>query len=226
MLCIGKYAIVMNNYYWDEYIRYYVNEDLKKKIIKFYLSSDESIFEKNDFIPAVLLEQWKKRIKEVNYPDTKISEVSFDKLNNELQNIINCLHDCIKYLNEIVFLPILSVRGEENAIYNYGINFADSKIVLYNVYLNDFMKKNNLSFIISYFQNIDESILLFGSEAYLKTILQVGFIKGSLENWLSKSFNINEITEPRQRWTHGLGINPYRELLISSTCIGTINDDV
>ncbi len=216
----------MNNYYWDEYIKYYVNEDLKKKIIKFYLSSDESIFDKDNSMPAELFEQWKKQSEKVNCPDTKISSLSFANLGNELFGIINVLHDYIKNLNEIAFLPIISIKSEEDLIYNYGIDFSNSEAILYNIYKSDFMKTNNLKYVVSYFQNIDESILLYGTEAYIKTALQIGYIKGSLESWLSKRFIIKNIMEPRQRWTHGLGINPYRELLIGSTCIGRLKDDV
>ncbi|MDR7811985.1 hypothetical protein [Lacrimispora sp.] len=210
----------MNNYYWDEYINYYVNDDLKKKIVKFHLSSDESIFGMYNPMPIELFEQWKKQLATINYPDTKISTLPFNKLSYELHDIINVLNSYIKNLKEIAFLPIVSIKVDEDLIYNYGIDFSNSEIVLYNIYKSDFMIKNNYNYIISYFQNVDESILLYGSEAYLEIALQIGYIKGSLENWLKKRFTIKNIMEPRQRWTHGLGINPYRELLIGSTCIG------
>nr|WP_288825083.1 hypothetical protein [uncultured Clostridium sp.] len=209
-----------DNYYWDEYIKFYVDEHIKKNILKFYLSTNNNLFKNDKYIPDFLLDSWKSKLRYNIYPDINISSFHFNTLDSELKTVVDLIVESIKAAELITFLPILSINSDDNTILNFGINIKDKELILYSKYSSNYMTTNKIQYVISYFLNLEESILMYGAEAYTKTILEIGYIKQSLEIKLSNYYLLNEESKPRQEWTHDLAINPNRELLITTTSIG------
>lgn len=210
----------MNNNYLDEYIKYYVDDNFKRRLIKFHLSCDTSILENSQVLPITLYNDLQAKQKKPKYPDIKISCESFDTADSTLQEILDILGELISQYNIITFLPIISVKTNDNKIFNYGINFDEKKLLLYSKCENNFILQNSSLYIITYFMNIDEGILLYHSDAYIKSILQIGHIKNSLENKIKNKYVISNHMNGKQRWTKALEINPNMELLIATTTLG------
>jgi hypothetical protein len=210
-----------DNYYWDEYIKFYVDKNIKKDIQKFFLSTSNNLFKYNNNIPDFSFDRWKSKLQNNIYPDAVITSTQFTSLDSEIAEVATLIAETISNTDLVTFLPILSINSSDNTILNYGININESELILYNKCKCNYMKVNDLKYVISYFMNLDESILMYGSESYTNTILEIGYIKKTLEKKLSINYLLKEFSKHRQEWTHDLGINPNRELLITTTSLGS-----
>ncbi len=81
------------------------------------------------------------------------------------------------------------------------------------------MIREGVSWSLSYFLSIEESIAAYGGIGYLKGIFQIGQIskdvEGGMENKLLHNIFINS-----QKFTHEIGINLRKQLLIHTSFIG------
>lgn len=207
----------MNKTYWDEYSNLFLDKNIKNDLIKFHLSKSSHYFKEDAQIPKEIADTWKLKIKSIIYSDINMEILEYERMSFELQEILRKFGETILMIENLVVLPILTIidiPGIKKG--NYSINLKKRELVLYKDYIeNNNSKLKDAGIYITYFLNLNDSILLYGREAYLKGIMQAGYLSYNMEHELKKSeINTKDVFVISQQWQHNLGINITKALLV------------
>ena len=226
---IGKCVTVMNKHYWDEYKNAFTNSNELNKVLKFHqltlpIIDPEKII-KNDGFKQEWINTKEKR---VVFSDTMIKRYYIYDLKEHLMKIFFNLKEIFKtsYMNTT--LPVLVVYNESLGVDLgcYTFNFEDNFLIKYNELQNSngvFNKiiDGGVSFSLSYFLSIEDSVYMYGVSGYKKGILQIGEISEKMKIYLNEqNFKINCYFVSEQMFTHNIGINLRKQLLIVNQFVG------
>lgn len=198
----------MNKYFWDEYNNLFLDKQLKNIILKFHLSTHSTYFKEKETFPEKYKKQWLNKLNMVIYPDITIKEIDVDNLPKILNNLIIQLKKIFSTLQYKLIFPIITIINiPEMDDGNYCIDFLNNRIMLYS-YIEEHDSTNNTILFLTYLINIDDSILLYGRDAYVQSLMQAGYISYSIYNKLKNSkLNINIYKTNMQNWQHKIKIN-------------------
>lgn len=199
--------------YWDNYCQEYIDVELKKDILKFYLSNNNYFESLNkNKIPKVYFDYLVEKKSKGKFSDIVYKEVKFDILDNDIVKILNYLKSIIfkNNMSSIIF-PLITLNDQENEIYSqvYSIDFLNERLI----YLNDVKKINNKVLELDFFSEINYAILFYGNLAYEISCMFVGNIIYNMVNEfnLRERYDINKLSRAREK-----GVNIYEALLIAS----------
>lgn len=215
--------IVMNEQYWNEYIKNFVDKKFIIKILKFYQSNvsviedvvEELTFDERVGLAransAIVSDVFTLKVTFGNCPKLKI-------FNNIAMEIKNFYSNC----EAIITLPIISVLNEKYGIPlgSYCFNIEEGSLLLIKEFneseIEDIAGKKSQELLLTYFLNIEESVFIYGKQSYNEGIMQAGVLKYKIEKLLiHQGYRIEKDFKPFQKLTHIVGINLRKELLIS-----------
>lgn len=219
----------MNRHYWDEYINAFINSNELNKVLKFHQSTlpiiDPQEIIKNDKFKQEWINTKEKR---VVFSDTMIKRYNIYDLKEDLIKTFFNLKEAFKtdYINTT--LPILVVYNEDLGVDLgcYTFNFEDNFLIKYNELKNsngifNEIIDSGIKFSLSYFLSIEDSVYMYGVSGYKKGILQIGEISQKMKIYLNEqNFIINCCFVSEQMFTHNIGINLRKQLLIVNQFVG------
>lgn len=207
----------MSDYYWNEYIKFFINDDLLKETLKYHQRTLTK-YPKERF-PSDMM------IKLCQADTVKKSDIIIDLISvKKIQGIILEIYKEIKsiYLARAcnVTLPIVinfSNDGDmEQGI--YSIDFEQDALLRYKLItscesevLRMVERENNL--IFSFFLNIEQALALYGERGYISGIEEIGYVVNLLKQRFA---GLNMLFLPEQEVTHDVGLNIKKCLLIES----------
>lgn len=207
----------MSEYYWNEYIKYYIDEELLKDTLKYHQRS-VSKWVSNEKIE-------KSRISLIRADELKVADVKIDIICNELlgkttQGILSKLKNLYGSLNEKVSFPIMVLFGQsgEGESGVYSLDLSNNKILL----LKKMDEEQKLKWkkvsmlgnvLICFLVDIEQAIALYGKKGYIKGIEEVGYLVNTMKHIFKNDYLL---TLPEQEFTHYIGINLKKCLLIDT----------
>lgn len=216
----------MSKHYWDEYLRYFIDDKKLNQVLKFHQSNINLLESTGYFDEDINKEKWIDSKKDrVIFSDILLKKYELSSLTEELKKLFQMLEKSFASTDIITTLPILVIYNDRIGIDKgcYTFNFKDKYLIKYcdfeNNELLQCMKQNNIKASISYFLSIEESICIYGGIGYLKGIFQIGQISKMLEIYLNYAETKN-IFINNQSFTHDLGINLRKQILIHTSFIG------
>lgn len=207
----------MSNHYWNEYMNYYIQEDLFVNTLKYH----QRTCRKESFITNI-----SPFVLEISgATEVKASDVKLDKINVEndyINSMAGWLKDEYRKMEIKVTFPIFVFLNKKYVsipgIYSY--NFSNNEFLLIGelkdsicnmVRANIYEKEKDM--IISFFINIVQALVLYEAKGYIKGIEEIGYLCGGLKN---NFLEVDSIALPEQKFTHEVGINLKKGLLIDS----------
>lgn len=209
--------IVMNDYYWNEYIKYYVDEKILKDTLKYHqktvskwLMQSGPSEEEIDMMNA----------RDILSSDVYMETADMNHLDQVLQDILEEIKEKYDVLDRKVSFPILTMLGKDhNGMAGvYSLDYENGRMLkIENKPVLDEINAGKSKCIISFFLNIEQALALYGEKGYINGIKEIGYICESVKNdWK------NEILEcyiPEQEFSHKIGINVRKCLLIDNIVI-------
>lgn len=209
----------MSNHYWNEYMNYYVDDYLLKDTLKYHQKTCKKIY--NSEVSEDLLMELCKADK-VKTSDVRISELHID--DEYINKIIFELKKIYKILKFKVSFPLFVFLSQKYIQYPgvYSYDFEENvflKIGELKNSLYDMMSQNdveNHEVLIPFFLNIVQSLVLYQEKGYIRGIEEIGFLCETLKIHFKE---IEKINLPEQQFTHEVGVNLRKSLLIDIIAI-------
>jgi len=157
-------------------------------------------------------------------PESLKSDVFTSKLHRcDITEQIGSLFDIVKHsfysLLTITTLPIITIWGGE---YRgcYSLDFEGNCLLKYAEYPPSV---DSVDMCLSLFLDIESSVLVYGRRAYMEGILQVGMLAQQvLEHCEKNQMTVVDTFVHPQPFTHSLGINLRKQLLIKNIFLGDV----
>ena len=204
--------IVMNDYYWNEYIKYYVDKKMLKDTLKYHQKTVSKWLMQSE--PSEEVDMMNAR--EMLSSDVYMETVDMENLDHVLQDVLGEVKEKYDALDKKVSFSILTMLGKDSSMEGvYSLDYENRQIL--KIENKPAMAEINAGegrYILSFFLNIEQALALYGEKGYIKGIKEIGYICESVKNdWK------NEILEyyiPEQEFSHKIGINVRKCLLIDN----------
>lgn len=216
----------MSRHYWDEYIKFFIDNNKLRNVLKFHQSNINLLELDGDVNAELNKKEWINiRKNRMIFSDISLKKYNHSELEKDLQELFLIFDSFTKNADFITTFPVLVIYKERSDIESgcYTFNLVDKCLIKYCEIecseLLNIMIREGVSWSLSYFLSIEESIAAYGGIGYLKGIFQIGQIskdvEGGMENKLLHNIFINS-----QKFTHEIGINLRKQLLIHTSFIG------
>lgn len=177
----------------------YIDKNINK-ILKFHQSSLNVVGYKDSII---------------SYPPTIndyfLEKYKIDTFQGIRAKLLNFLKNCLENLNPLITMPIIVISGDV-----YSFDFLNNQLLKYKT--TELINDAEIS--ISLFLELEKSLLIYKNSAYQEGLLQIGGISQTITNFCKENnLNIIEKFIINQKFTHELGINLRKQLLIKNIFI-------
>lgn len=213
---IGGIVIVMSEYYWNEYVKYFIDEELYRDTLKYH---QKTLYKEKVVLPMIsqkkeLLQTYKVKTSDIKYLEKPVSS-----LDTNIKRVFFSLKERYTNLDAIVSIPVIVITNKNMGIDAgaYSTEFTDGKLIPVKVFseielieiIKIFSEKD---LIIAFFINIEQAIALYGKKGYCKGIEEIGYLSYSIK----KEFNVatDYVMIPEQKFTHDVGVNLRKCLFI------------
>lgn len=206
----------MSNYYWNEYVKMYGNDDDLNLVLKISEKINESLTTRT-------MNYQNEKAFLLGASQVKCSDVGigFYEMNNSDPSLF-MLYQVLKraYLDLTVktSMPLI-ILGEKRGNYEagiYSVDFESNQIILISESV-EFPDSKHGELMIAFFVNIDICIALDGVRGFIYGIAEVGNVIGRIKEKIST--RIFESSIPRRKLVHNLGINMRKCSLIDILAI-------
>ncbi len=210
--------IAMNDYYWNEYIKLFVNDNLLKETLKYHQRTLTKYSKKRN--PSDMMVKL-CQANEVKKADIIIDLIPLKEITGGLLEVYEEMKKIYLSRTYNVTFPIIINFKNNGGIKKgiYSIDFEQGSLLQYKLiesYENETLlmgsEKNKV--IISFFINIEQALALYGERGYINGIEEIGYIVNMLKQSFKTKFNI--LFLPEQEATHAMGLNVRKCLLIES----------
>lgn len=206
----------MSDYYWNEFIKLYVDEEMLKDTLKYHQRTI------NKWVKSSIIDVSKVGLLQADILKTseiKITEQKIDQTSTCIKCIFNDIKKIYEGLDIKVSIPVFIVLNNELNCNEgvYSLDIQNNKILLIKMLKDCKMQELSIlgeeySMIISFFLNIEQAIALYGANGYIKGIEEIGYLIKTLSNDFRQCEN--SFSLPEQEFTHDVGINLRKCLLI------------
>lgn len=208
---IGSCAIVMNKKISDGNYLELVNRPLENTVRRFFQSTI-------NYLPQEFSVESKVNHLFFDAPENYDYEYSIDDLNGAIRTVLDIIDQA--YSSEIMYMSLSFIINNcpslEDGIYYYYAN--DKSLLRYKEIDHKTIKDNEFEICISYFVDIGNSLFLSEARGFIEAILQIGRTSEKISAAFDRErvffFNPNP-----NIFTHAIGINLVRQLLILNQCI-------
>lgn len=217
----------MSEYYWNEYIKYFLDEELYKATLKYH---QKTIYKDNSHLPMMSEKKNLLQAGIVKASDIKHMEKYVHTLDTSIKDIYFSLKEGYADLDIKVSIPIIIVASEKIGVDvgAYTTDFLDDTLVPIKLFSNGELKNVTKSFqeqelIVAFFLNIEQALALYGKKGYCRGIEEIGYISYMLK----KKYNVfsDYYTIPEQGFTHDIGVNLRKCLLIDQFGMSLRNEN-
>ena len=206
----------MSEYYWNEYIKYFIDEELYRDTLKYH---QRTLYKDSGYLTMLSEKKSLLQAGRVKSSDIKYMEKSVYALNARIRDMFFSLKEKYLDLDMMVSMPIIVIGNKKVGVDvgGYSLNFIDDTIVQIRSFSNSELKdilKNfqNQDLIVAFFLNIEQAIALYGKKGYCRGIEEIGYISYAMKK---KHNAFSEcIAIPEQKFTHDVGVNLRKCLLI------------
>lgn len=208
----------MNDYYWNEYIKLFVNDDLLKHTLKYHQRTLIKYPQKRNPTDMMINLCQANAIKKA---DIIIDLILFKEITGEILKLYEELKKLYLSRTYNVSFPIIINLQNSNGLKKgiYSIDFEQEALLRYKLIescqseiLQIIGKKNDI--VISFFLNIEQALALYGERGYINGIEEIGYIVNALKLYFMSK--LNALFLPEQQATHDMGLNVRKCLLIES----------
>ena len=141
----------MSKHYWDEYLRYFIDDKKLNQVLKFHQSNINLLESTGYFDEDINKEKWIDSKKDrVIFSDILLKKYELSSLTEELKKLFQMLEKSFASTDIITTLPILVIYNDRIGIDKgcYTFNFKDKYLIKYcdfeNNELLQCMKQNNI----------------------------------------------------------------------------------
>lgn len=214
----------MTKHYWDEYLNVLLDHNEINRILKFH-QSNVPVIDQNQLIKSDINKlDWIELNKDIVISsDIVLKKYSIAELCSSLKSIYKLMKKQFEEAKIPLILPVFTVlpkfQGVESGCYTF--NFQEESLIKYKELPNSesisLLKNKNIDICLSFFLNLERSTFLYEGLGYLKGILQIGEFSGTLITKLN--LESKDIFIQPQTFTHDLGINLRKQILIKNECL-------
>lgn len=209
--------IVMSNHYWNEFIKYYIDDRILLSTLKYHQQTIDK-FNTTDCIDKNLIELC--RADTVNVSDVKLD--TFTIKTGAIKEFFLFLKRLYSSIDAKVSIPVVVFMNDRNVekpgVYSYDFS-ADKLHMIENLEgrVKELINPNQeYNMTICFFLNLIQALALYGRKGYIRGLEEIGYLSLGLVN---KYENMNRISVPEQEFTHLIGVNPRHILLIETLII-------
>ena len=203
--------IVMSNHYWNEYIKYFVNDGLLIDTLKYHQRTCRKKFEaeKNEEI-IKLCKANEIRCSDIKYGETVANDAHIDRILASVRKFYRNLEIKVSFP---VFVFFNDKYVKSPGVYSYDF---EKKIFLLIGNMEEGIyeaidKAEMREGVIAFFLDITKAMAIYGNRGYIKGIEEIGY----LCNGLMAEFQELDVGKTlEQEFTHRVGINLRKALLI------------
>ena len=209
--------IVMSNHYWNEFIKYYIDNRILLSTLKYHQQTVDK-FNTSNCID-------KKFIELCRADTVKVSDVKLDTFTikaGAIKEFFLYLKRLYSSIDAKVSFPVVVFMNDRNVekpgVYSYDFS-ADKLHMIENLEgrVKELINPNQeYNMTICFFLNLIQALALYGRKGYIRGLEEIGYLSLGLVN---KYENMNRISVPEQEFTHLIGVNTRHILLIETLTI-------
>ena len=207
----------MSNHYWNEFIKYYIDDRILLSTLKYHQQTIDK-FNTTDCIDKNLIELC--RADTVNVSDVKLD--TFTIKTGAIKEFFLFLKRLYSSIDAKVSFPVVVFMNDRNVekpgVYSYDFS-ADKLHMIENLEgrVKELINPNQeYNMTICFFLNLIQALALYGRKGYIRGLEEIGYLSLGLVN---KYENMNRISVPEQEFTHLIGVNTRHILLIETLTI-------
>lgn len=213
----------MSDYYWNEYIKYYIDMEFYRDTMKFH---QRTICKEYRTFLGIKNKKEMLLAKKTLAADVQLDEVMLGNVDDTTKDAICILKERYDDLEVKVSIPIL-INIDSKKQWNQGVYSIDfEKGVLGKIKVFTKEERSNLlallgqeGIFVAFFLNIEQSLALFGRKGYCMGIQEIGYISYSLKRYIGELVSDSLISE--QRFTYCVGMNIKKCLFIDIVRLGS-----
>lgn len=208
----------MNDYYWNEYIKLFVDDNLLKETLKYHQRTLIKYSKKRSPSDMMINLCQANMIKKA---DVIIDLISIKEIAGELLEIYKEMEKIYLSRAYNVTFPIIAKLKNNGGIKRgiYSIDFEHETLLQYKLIeaceneISQMVDREN-DIIFLFFINIEQALALYGERGYISGIEEIGYMVNVLKQRFKTKLNI--LFLPEQEATHHMGLNVRKCLLIES----------
>ena len=206
----------MNDYYWNEYIKLFVDDNLLKETLKYHQRTLIK-YPKKRSPSDMMINLCQANV--IKKADVIIDTISLKEKAGELLEIYKEMGKIyLSRVYNVTFPIVIKIKngdGIKKGI--YSIDFEQGTLLQYKIIesyedeISQIIGREN-DVVFSFFINIEQALALYGERGYISGIEEIGY----MVNVLKQRFNtkLNTLFLPEQEATHHMGLNVRKCLLI------------